>query len=213
MTKIRSTNITDGAVTATKIASGAVDTAGLQDDIALLGFKVAIAGSMAKYNLVDQTEDAFVDQTGIDLTASTGEEWNSGKYFTGAPSVVQTYSEFVGTSSITSAMLSHSGLVSWSAANMIDGGVVAPDYGFHTDTSGIGSWMKIDFGSGNQHSLRRWGFYMGAGGTVYGQWKIQHSDDDSTWTDWNSGGVFGGNPAPNNAWQYSGTPHIRSPGF
>ena len=42
------------------------DTSGIEDDIALLGFKVATAGSMAKYNLVNQTEDAFVDQTGID---------------------------------------------------------------------------------------------------------------------------------------------------
>jgi hypothetical protein len=196
MTKIRSTNI----------EAGAIDTAGLQDDIALLGFKVAVAGSVAKYNLVDQTEDSFVDQTGIDSTASTSKAWNSAKYFTGDLSIVQTYAELVGTSAVTASMLTQSGLNSFSAANMIDGGTAAPTYGFYTDSSGVGSWMQIDFGSGNDYSLRRWGYFMGAGGTVYAQWKVQHSDDASTWTDWNSGGIFGGNPAPNNAWQYSGTP-------
>ena len=81
MTKIRSTNITDGAVTATKIASGAVDTTGIEDDIALLGFKVASNGSLGKYNLVDQTEDSFVDATGIDASASTQATRDAGGKF------------------------------------------------------------------------------------------------------------------------------------
>ena len=64
-------------------AIASTDTTGIEDDIALLGFKVAVAGSMAKYNLVDQTEDAFVDQTGIDAADSTAAIWNSAKYFSG----------------------------------------------------------------------------------------------------------------------------------
>ena len=59
-TTIRSEDITDGQVKAADIASGAVDTTGLEDDIALLGFKVAANGSLAKYDLVDQTVDAFL---------------------------------------------------------------------------------------------------------------------------------------------------------
>ena len=53
------------------------------DDIALLGFQVATAGSMAKYNLVDQTEDSFVNNTGIDAGDSTNATWNAAKYFSG----------------------------------------------------------------------------------------------------------------------------------
>ena len=53
------------------------------DDIALLGFQVATAGSMAKYNLVDQTEDSFVNDTGIDAGDSTNATWNAAKYFSG----------------------------------------------------------------------------------------------------------------------------------
>ena len=59
------------------------DTSGLEDDIALLGFKVASNGSLSKYNLVNQTEDAFADQTGIDLSTSTNEVYNTAGFYTG----------------------------------------------------------------------------------------------------------------------------------
>ena len=44
-----------------------------QDDIALLGFKVAANGSLARYNLIDQSIDAFEDASGVDASASSGE--------------------------------------------------------------------------------------------------------------------------------------------
>jgi hypothetical protein len=80
-------NLSSGDVPLAQLGNApATDTTTIEDDIALLGFKVAVAGTMAKYNLVDQTEDAFVDQTGIDAGDSTGEIWNSGKYFSGISS-------------------------------------------------------------------------------------------------------------------------------
>ena len=61
------------------------DDSGLQDVIALLGFKVASNGSLAKYNLVDQTIDDFQDASGVDASASTNEvRDSSGKYYSGA---------------------------------------------------------------------------------------------------------------------------------
>ena len=94
LTKVSSDMISPDPTNASNLSSGDVplaqlgnvpssDTAAIEDDIALLGFKVAVAGSMAKYNLVDQTEDAFVDQTGIDTDDSIGEVWNVAKYFSG----------------------------------------------------------------------------------------------------------------------------------
>ena len=63
----------------------AVDTSGITanaDDIALLGFRVAANGSFGKYNLVDQSVDAFEDATGVDASASTNEVRNSaGKFY------------------------------------------------------------------------------------------------------------------------------------
>ena len=51
----------------------------------LLGFKTAANGSLAKYNLLDQTVDAFEDASGVDAGASTNEVRNSsGKYYSGS---------------------------------------------------------------------------------------------------------------------------------
>jgi hypothetical protein len=78
-----------GEVTAANLASGVVDTTGLEDDVALLGFKVASNGSLAKYNLVDQTVDDFQDTSGVDASASTNESRNSsGKYYSGTETPV-----------------------------------------------------------------------------------------------------------------------------
>jgi len=73
------------------LAAGAVtphvpeyDDNALKEDIALLGFRAASTGSLAKYNLVDQTIDAFQDATGVDAGASTGETRDgTGKYYSG----------------------------------------------------------------------------------------------------------------------------------
>jgi hypothetical protein len=59
------------------------DTTGLENDIAILGFKVAANGSLAKYDLVDQTIDDFQDSSGIDAGSSTNENI-SGGYVNGA---------------------------------------------------------------------------------------------------------------------------------
>ena len=69
---------------------------GLDDDIALLGFKIAANGSLAKYNLVDQTVDAFEDASGVDAGSSTNEvRDSSGKYYSGTvaevPATVETF--------------------------------------------------------------------------------------------------------------------------
>jgi len=93
----------------------AVDLTGLEDDVALLGFRVASNGSLAKYNLVDQTVDDFQDTSGVDASASTNEiRDSSGKYYSGT--VVGSYS----TDSITAT-----GAGTWTApANTIQADVL-----------------------------------------------------------------------------------------
>ena len=68
----------------------AVDTTSLETDIALLGFKVAANGSLAAYNLKDQTVDAFMDATGVDASTSTNETRNAANYYSGSSTVVPT---------------------------------------------------------------------------------------------------------------------------
>ena len=65
------------------IATNATAIEGNKDDIALLGFKVAVNGTLGKYDLVDQTEDAFMDASGVDASASTNETRNSANYYSG----------------------------------------------------------------------------------------------------------------------------------
>ena len=78
-------NLSSGSVPLAQL--GNVDTSGITanaDDIALLGFKVASNGSLAKYNLVDQAIDDFQDTSGVDASASTNEVRDAtGKYYSG----------------------------------------------------------------------------------------------------------------------------------
>jgi hypothetical protein len=82
-TTIRSEDITAGQVKAADLASDAVDTTGIQSDIAILGFKVAANGSLSKYDLIDQTIDDFQDAAGIDASGSTNEVRNASDYYSG----------------------------------------------------------------------------------------------------------------------------------
>jgi len=76
-------NLSSGSVPVAQL--GNVDTTTLEDDIALLGFKVAANGSLAKYNLVDQTVDAFEDNTGVNAVSSANEYRDlDGSYIVGA---------------------------------------------------------------------------------------------------------------------------------
>ena len=63
-----------------------VDTSGItanKDDIALLAFRTQAIGSLARYNLVDQTVDSFEDASGVDASASTNEIRSSNNYYSG----------------------------------------------------------------------------------------------------------------------------------
>ena len=74
-------------------AEPVTDTSSLEDDIALLGFRVASNGSLAKYNLVDQTVDDFQDTSGVNAGASTNEvRDSSGKYYKGETTATPTTS-------------------------------------------------------------------------------------------------------------------------
>ena len=79
------TNLNAGDVPLAQLDN--VDTSGIisnRDDIALLGFKVASNGSLAKYNLVDQTVDDFQDDSGVNTSSSTNEvRDSSGNYYSG----------------------------------------------------------------------------------------------------------------------------------
>ena len=60
------------------------DLTAQKGDIALLGFKIAANGSLVKYNLVDQTVDAFEDASGVNTGASTNALRDASNYYSGS---------------------------------------------------------------------------------------------------------------------------------
>jgi len=135
-TTIRSEDITAGQVKSADLASDAVDTSSLETDIALLGFKVAANGSLAAYNLDDQTIDDFQDSSGIDAGSSTNENV-SGGYVNGSTG------NYYGDSSDGS--LSTAGNVTHTVANKsgsYDGDMVIKQYS--SLTINTGHTMTVD---------------------------------------------------------------------
>ena len=83
--KITTGTMADARIAASNVTQHATsfDDNKLQSNIALLGFKTAVNGSLAKYNLVDQIIDEFEDASGVDTSASTNETLTEGTYFGG----------------------------------------------------------------------------------------------------------------------------------
>jgi len=69
----------------------------VQNNIALLGFKCAVNGSLAKYNLVDQIIDEYSDATGIDAGNSTNEALTAGAYIGGTAPTISHDADATGT--------------------------------------------------------------------------------------------------------------------
>ena len=113
----------------------AVDTSGItanQEDIALLGFKVAANGSLARYNLVDQSIDAFEDASGVDASASTNEIRDAANYYSGTESANYWGDETDG-SLVTSGDVTHTVL---NKNGGYDGDMVVMQYTALTISSG-----------------------------------------------------------------------------
>ena len=69
---VTTAKIANTSVTAAKLTSGAAEAGatGIKSDIAILALKTQANGNLAKYNLVDQTVDAFEDGSGIDASST-----------------------------------------------------------------------------------------------------------------------------------------------
>jgi hypothetical protein len=164
-------NLSSGDVPLAQLGNvPASDTSGLEDDIALLGFKVASNGSLAKYNLVDQTVDDFQDTSGVDASASTDEIRDStGKYYSGvSPSSSTAYTYAGSTTSLAVITGITYTIKTWGAGGgtMSGGPAGGPNWpgaagGFSTGTYSFGSGTTLIIGVGGAGPA---GFSSGTGG-------------------------------------------------
>ncbi len=175
-TTIRSEDITAGQVKSADLASDAVNTSGLEDDIAILGFKVAANGSLSKYDLVDQTIDNFEDLTGCDASASTNEyldETTAGAGFVyGAVSA-----GFVVKTPTANTTSSAGGQGGAALTNQLHDGNWDSIWDIADGSSWSGIWMKDDLGSA--FVIRRCRYKIGSGTGTY---EVYGSNNASDWT-------------------------------
>jgi len=178
-------NLSSGSVPLAQLDNApATDTTGLETDIAILGFKVATNGSLAKYDLVDQTVDDFQSEAGIDTSASTDEVYNSsGKYYSSVGAETAT--------TITTGMCSNSG-GTFNAVNWLYGS--GSNAGFLSDGAAAGTTITLDLGAGNEKRLTKGEIYWE--NNTYCVWKMQYSSDNVSYTDVSSQSPasWGGNP-------------------
>ena len=88
LSNLNASNLTSGTIPEARLPATvptSADISTLENNVAILGFKVATNGSLARYSLVNQVIDEFNDATGIDASASTNELLING-YYTGGTS-------------------------------------------------------------------------------------------------------------------------------
>ena len=180
--KITSGTFADGRIAASNVTQHAstFDDNQIQTNLTLLGFKTQINGSIAKYSLQDNVIDEFIDNTGIDETASTGESIVGGAVagtfsFDGAETLV---GDAVGTPIGT---------------HTSGGGLSAAFDGTDHPTAAAGSQHNsADFGSLNSNSISFIGKNWGTGNAKsISKIKI-HSTSTEAWSSSNSDSASNG---------------------
>lgn len=125
----------------------------------------------------------FFEDSGV-VTPTTYRYWEA--YKTNAASGGFYHNElevFEGATDVTptsASNYSQSGLQGFVATALYDNILTSGSRAFYTDTSGIGSYLRIDFGAGNEKALDQWRFYVD--GAVVAIWDIRASNDASAWT-------------------------------
>ena len=86
LSNLNASNLTSGTIPEARLPATvptSADISTLENNVAVLGFKVATNGSLSRYSLVNQVIDEFNDATGIDTSASSQYVLESGYIFGG----------------------------------------------------------------------------------------------------------------------------------
>ena len=210
------------------------DDSGLQNDIAILGFKVAANGSLGKYDLVDQTIDDFQDASGIDASTSTGETRNASNYYSAVSSSSDAAAWVFGASASGASYGTtiHGGGNGIRTDKPFDSTASqAQSACYYNDSSLSTKWVGKDAGDGVTQTCSNW---SARGSNDYG-WNntsngsctiaLESSDDNVSWTEEATGstssvpGTIGGSITETSGHRYwrvkfkSGTGDMRCADF
>jgi len=193
ITSIPGANIT-GTIPVSALSNApATDLDPIEDDIAVLGFQVAAASDLAKYNLRDQIVDTFQTAAGVDASASTAEVYNSaGKYYDGVFGTDATGGTVTQAGGYTyHSFLTSANFVTPSSANievlMVAGGAAG---GSHHGGGGGGGGIVYD--TALAVTAQTYALVVGTGGNAGGANSVGGSGVDSTGFGWTAKGGGGG---------------------
>ena len=210
LTKIKASNVDSLPEAAVTTHVTTFDDDVIQNNIAMLAFKLASGDSLTKFDMVDQSIWDFADATGIDASASTNETLVSGHYsgtdtgeyqywqtvlalnIPSAGSVVTDMYLYTGSytevprnnaSGIQTGMMSRSGLGDGGYTWTAANGLdanAATNF-FGLDGDSAGDYNRINFGASNKKALTKWRYHL-SGGDHYATWNVQYSSDGTNWT-------------------------------
>jgi len=186
LSNMKRTSATDSGV-------ASFDDNKIQSNIALLGFKCAVNGSLAKYNLQDQIIDEYEDATGIDAGASTNESLTSGVYSgkTGSNPTGATSTDTSVAGYTTMVLSAASGNIVVGNGGNVDILVVGGGGSGGNDYGGGGGAGGLIYKSSHALTAQTYAWVTGAGGA--GQAASVNPGNDganSTWTLANSSVAF-----------------------
>jgi len=127
----------------------------IQSNIAMLGFKVAVNGSLVRYNLVDQTIDEYMDTSGVDAATSVNDARSGSApyyYFGGAAATITEDADATGVD----------GDYTW--YKWTDSGATGS---YQNNTAQAVSWLIVGGGGGGAGALESADAGGGAGGGGY----------------------------------------------
>jgi hypothetical protein len=180
------------AVDTSQITINATAIDGNKDDIAILGFKIAANGSLAKYNLVDQTIDAFEDASGVDASESASAVRNSANYYSGFSNPTATGGTTSTSGDYTFHYFTASGDFVTDTAQSMDVLLVAGGGGGGRHSGGGGGAGGLIYQTGRSITAATHAYVQGAGGVTKTSDGVGNDGGDSTWNSLTSKGGGGG---------------------
>ena len=190
LTGIPTSAITTGTMADARISASSVsqhattyDDNKLQSNVALLGFKTAVNGSLAKYNLQDQIIDEYTDATGVDASASTNETLTAGVY-SGASGSDPTGGASIDTSvsGYKTHVFTASAALTVGSAGNVDILVVAGGGSGGSDYGGGGGAGGLIYKGTHALTANTYDAVIGAGGAASTAAGGGNTGGDSTWT-------------------------------